>query len=605
MKTKVLTFATVVFCCFLATCASVFAQGTAFTYQGQLTGSNGAAHGTYDLTFKLWNASSGGSQVGSTITASSTAITNGLFTVILDFGSQFNGTSYWLELGVRTNGAVSFTTLIPRQELTPTPYAITAENVDGPVPASQLTGTLPSVVLSGSYGSPINLVNPADTFFGNGSGLTSLNASQLTSGTVPDARLSTNVAFLHNNQTFTGTNVFASGGGAGRLIVSNGFTAVDTSLFTGLSFQYDGNFGEGALMSSFNDGTAYLSFYTKPFSGRPITKQVIIDAYGVLGIDQGNNNNGFLNNGNTNGAGLAFGAGATGEGIASKRTPGGNQNGLDFYTSFSNRMSILNNGYVGIGRQSPITGADIFDVRSPATAGSYGGMYLDTVGTNTLPFYGYAMNGVDYAWTYLDGSDGNKWKLYNGGNWLTVTPSGLVGINTTTPSGQLDVEAPNSYNGIYVSQGALDGNGIYVQATNGTSAYGVEGYSPAGYGVVAGSSTGTGVYAYSGSGPALTIGSGAIHVSGAGINTSTAAFIHVATAANISANYTIIHNSLCDGDPNAILLVTPNLSPQGALAVYNNHPIGVWYNGSNWTIFEQDVAGVPVNAAFNVLIIKN
>ena len=215
------------------------------------------------------------------------------------------------------------------------------------------------------------------------------------------------------------------------------------------------------------------------------------------------------------------------------------------------------------------------------------------------------MSGLAYAWTYLDGSDGNKWKLYNGGDWLTVTPSGLVGINTTTPNGQLDVEAPNSYNGIYVSQGAFDGNGIYAQATNGTSAYGVEGDSPDGYGVVAVSSTGTGVYTYSGSGSALTIGNGAIHVSGAGINTSTAAFVHVATAGNSLGNYTIINNPLCNGDPNAILMVTPNLNPNNTLHVYNNHAIGVWYNGSNWTIFEQDVASVPVNAAFNVLIIKN
>ena len=61
-------------------------------------------------------------------------------------------------------------------------------------------------------------------------------------------------------------------------------------------------------------------------------------------------------------------------------------------------------------------------------------MYIDTVGTNTLPFYGYAMNGSAYAWTFLDGSDGNKWKLYDSGYWLTVTPSGSVGIGTTTPT---------------------------------------------------------------------------------------------------------------------------------------------------------------------------
>src|SRR5208282_1610792 len=112
--------------------STVFAQGTLFTYQGQLTTSNGPAQGKYNMTFKLWNASSGGTQAGSTITTNGVVIvTNGLFTVYLDFGNQYStGTSYWLELGVETNGAGSFTTLTPRQELTPTPYAIFAEGAN-------------------------------------------------------------------------------------------------------------------------------------------------------------------------------------------------------------------------------------------------------------------------------------------------------------------------------------------------------------------------------------------------------------------------------------------------------------------------------------------
>jgi hypothetical protein len=50
--------------------------------------------------------------------------------------------------------------------------------------------------------------------------------------------------------------------------------------------------------------------------------------------------------------GLTFGIGS-GEGIASKRTAGGNQNGLDFYTGYTNRMSIANTGNVGIGTTTP------------------------------------------------------------------------------------------------------------------------------------------------------------------------------------------------------------------------------------------------------------
>src|SRR5208282_2313615 len=109
--------------------------------------------------------------------------------------------------------------------------------------------------------------------------------------------------------------------------------------------------------------------------------------------------------------------------------------------------------------------------------------------------------------------------------------------------------SPSFGNGLYILDGVLNGNGIYVEADNGPEAYGVWAIAPTGYGVFANSTSGTGVYASSSSGSALTIGSGAIHVSGAGEGTSTAAFIQVATAASISASgavwASVISNSLC------------------------------------------------------------
>lgn len=106
--------------------STVLAQGTAFTYQGNLTAGVNAAGGSYDLTFSLWSAASGGSQIGATVTKPDTLISNGLFTVSLDFGAAFSGGNRWLEIAVRTNAASVFTTLVPRQAVTPTPYAVTA-----------------------------------------------------------------------------------------------------------------------------------------------------------------------------------------------------------------------------------------------------------------------------------------------------------------------------------------------------------------------------------------------------------------------------------------------------------------------------------------------
>jgi hypothetical protein len=100
------------------------AVGTAFTYQGRLTDEGSPADGEYDFEFKLFDDTS--TQVGSTITVEDKTVTDGLFTVELDFGEwAFAGEARYLEIGVRPgdSGEV-FTTLMPRQALTPAPYAL-------------------------------------------------------------------------------------------------------------------------------------------------------------------------------------------------------------------------------------------------------------------------------------------------------------------------------------------------------------------------------------------------------------------------------------------------------------------------------------------------
>jgi hypothetical protein len=84
--------------------------------------------------------------------------------------------------------------------------------------------------------------------------------------------------------------------------------------------------------------------------------------------------------------------------------------------------------------------------------------------------------------------------------------------------------------------------------------------------------------------------------------TGAEAFVHSATAANITSNWTTIDHPLTNGNPNAIVLVTQNWNPSGGSGTYNNHPIGVWYDGAKWAIFNQDIASMPTGADFNVLI---
>src|SRR5215211_5135642 len=104
---------------------------TAFTYQGRLSAAGNAVNGLYEMQFGLFDAATNGTQIGATVTFSAVAVTNGLFTVSLDFGAAaFNGYARWLEISLNPSGSEPPTvTLAPRQPVTATPYALNAANL--------------------------------------------------------------------------------------------------------------------------------------------------------------------------------------------------------------------------------------------------------------------------------------------------------------------------------------------------------------------------------------------------------------------------------------------------------------------------------------------
>lgn len=117
--------------------------GTAFTYQGRLDVSDNPADGAYDLRFIMYDAESGGSQVGETVTIEDVPVAAGLFAVELDFGSAaFNGDARWLEVAVRTGDSTgSFNVLNPRQPITAVPYALAALSASSFTLPSSSSGT--------------------------------------------------------------------------------------------------------------------------------------------------------------------------------------------------------------------------------------------------------------------------------------------------------------------------------------------------------------------------------------------------------------------------------------------------------------------------------
>src|SRR3954465_13465544 len=106
-------------------------QTTAFTYQGNLRANGAPANGNFDLTFKLFDAATGGNQIGASIAMPAFPVVAGRFTTDLDFPGAFAGQQRWVEV------IVSGQTLSPRQPVNSVPVAEFALNaaVSGPTGA--------------------------------------------------------------------------------------------------------------------------------------------------------------------------------------------------------------------------------------------------------------------------------------------------------------------------------------------------------------------------------------------------------------------------------------------------------------------------------------
>ena len=133
------------FCLLLATLTgAALAQTTVFTYQGKLADGATPANGNYEFQFRLYDAQAvgTGTQIGGVVQTVNATVTNGIFTVQLDFGAgSFDGAARFLEISVRRSAEESFVTLAPRQSLTSAPYAIRSRSSETAENALQLGGS--------------------------------------------------------------------------------------------------------------------------------------------------------------------------------------------------------------------------------------------------------------------------------------------------------------------------------------------------------------------------------------------------------------------------------------------------------------------------------
>ena len=174
---------------------------TQFTFQGELKAAGVPTDGPVDLRFRLYDGA--GVQVGPTLCLNDAQVVAGRFTAALNFGQVFDGSFRLLEIDVRPDTGAGcddpngFVTLAPRQRLNATPYAILAGD------ALTLGGLPPSYFT---------------------------NAANLSSGTISDDRLSTNLPRVNQPNTFLGAITAPSFSGSGAGLTSLNAAAITTGL---------------------------------------------------------------------------------------------------------------------------------------------------------------------------------------------------------------------------------------------------------------------------------------------------------------------------------------------------------------------------------------
>ncbi|MGO8679274.1 MAG: hypothetical protein ACLQVX_25825 [Limisphaerales bacterium] len=489
------------------------AQGTAFTYQGRLNDGGSPANGSYDMAFSLFGAGSGGSQVGGTLTRTAVGVTNGLFTAALDFGAGvFTGANLWLDISVRTNGGGAFSELVPRQPLTPTPYAImanSASNLLGSLPASQLAGTIalaqmPGAVITNNetgvtlgnvtIGGSLNLPATATLSSGgnsflaglsideNGQNTGNVNANALVFGApygltgegVASKRSGANPFDLEFYTDFQNRVTIGQNGDVGigtatpsETLEINGTSRLDgNDMYLRAGTDHNHGLGYRASVSAIPTDGPFLYGWSGGALGTTGPEMIALkwDWHGniwvsnnlsvVAGLNVDPNN---LNVGNVNANSLTFGA-SSGEGVASKRS-GSNPYDLEFYTAFQNRMTIGQNGNVGIGTSTP---TETLEINGPSRIDD-NDMYL-RAGTDGNHGLGYRdiINGVTIDGPFIYGWNGGAlgtqnpqsvtlWWNYEGNVWV----SNNLSAASLTVRGGADVAEPFPVTGNQVEPGTV------------------------------------------------------------------------------------------------------------------------------------------------------
>ncbi len=428
--------------------------GTGFTYQGQLKETGASVNGTVDFQFTLWNAvgsgspPSGGTQIGATQAVNGVTLTGGLFTVELnvtgEFGANaFSGEARWLQIAVRSPaGGGGFTTLAPRQPLTPTPHASFALN------ASLLDG-LDSTAFLQSIPVPLSLGGSVDW-----------------SGVISGANSST-----------TGYGVF-------------GYSVTGSGQTCGVGGQSDSNSGTGVLgvAGATSGDTRGVQGITNSPAGRGVFGLANANSGYTVGVQ------GESSPSNPTGTGVVGKAQATGGWFEATGTAG---TGLFGVASASDGIT-----YGMQGRSDSLQGTGVYGVATNAGGFTFGGRFESAsafgVGVRGVATHG---TGVTYGGRFESNSTAGVGVI----GFATATSGeteGVFGRSDSTDGrgvfGLADAPTGSTYGGRFESN-STSGNGVFGLATAASGyTFGVMGGSD--------STSGRGVYGYASADTGNTIG---------------------------------------------------------------------------------------------------
>lgn len=135
--------------------------------------------------------------------------------------------------------------------------------------------------------------------------------------------------------------------------------------------------------------------------------------------------------------------------------------------------------FIGVGATSGL-GAEKFRLNFTPNSSGFTGMNISSTSATSKTFLSFGNNDLLLGWMYFDGTDDNKFKINNGGDKMTITRAGLVGIGTTDPNNLLSlysetdnnyIKFNNTYSGTLGNDGLImgmdtDGNGMIYNYEN-------------------------------------------------------------------------------------------------------------------------------------------